>query len=128
MRYIILGAGAIGGAIGGRLHESGRNVVLVARGAHYEALRDRGLELRDPERTVTLQVPVADSPAAAMPEPDDVVILATKTQQSEAALSDLQRTQHAGRDGVSSPHLGPRVVCAQNGVENERLALRRFAN
>jgi 2-dehydropantoate 2-reductase len=127
MRYIILGAGAIGGAIGGRLHECGRDVVLVARGAHYEAIRERGLELRDPERTVTLDVPVADSPAAARPRPDDVVILATKTQQSEAALLNLWM-QQVGRGGPNPYQFSPSVVCAQNGVENERLALRRFAN
>ncbi|MFN8508386.1 MAG: 2-dehydropantoate 2-reductase N-terminal domain-containing protein [Dehalococcoidia bacterium] len=33
MRYIIYGAGAVGGAIGGRLFQSGRDVVLIARGA-----------------------------------------------------------------------------------------------
>lgn len=32
MRYIIVGAGAVGGAIGGRLAEAGHDVVLVARG------------------------------------------------------------------------------------------------
>ena len=39
MRYIIIGAGAVGGTIGGRLFDSGHEVVLVARGAHLEALR-----------------------------------------------------------------------------------------
>ncbi len=38
MRYVILGAGAIGCAIGGRLFEHGHDVVLVARGAHLAAL------------------------------------------------------------------------------------------
>ena len=117
MRYVILGAGAIGGAIGGRLHQSGAEVVLVARGEHYEALRRRGLELRDPERTVTLEIPVVSTPAAARPTSHDVVILATKTQQSEAALDSLPPAAAEDR---------PRVVCAQNGVENERIALRRF--
>ncbi|EDX26561.1 hypothetical protein SSAG_06252 [Streptomyces sp. Mg1] len=45
MRYIIIGAGAIGATIGGRLAESGREVVLVTRGAHAEALRADGLQL-----------------------------------------------------------------------------------
>lgn len=50
MRYVILGAGAIGGTMGGRLFESGHDVVLVARGAHQAAIAGRGLELRDPDR------------------------------------------------------------------------------
>ena len=41
MRYIVLGAGAIGGTIGGRLAQAGHDVVLVARGAHLDALRAR---------------------------------------------------------------------------------------
>jgi ketopantoate reductase len=44
-RYI-LGAGAVGGALGGRLGLIGRDVVLVARGDHLAALRERGLRLR----------------------------------------------------------------------------------
>ena len=48
---------------------------------------------------------------------DDVVLLTMKTQDTEAALGDLQA---AG--GSQLP-----VLCAQNGVENERIAARRFA-
>jgi 2-dehydropantoate 2-reductase len=118
MRYVILGAGAIGGAIGGRLHESGHDVVLVARGAHQQAISSRGLELRDPDRSVTLQIPTASRPAEVVWGEDDVAVLATKTQQSEALLVELA--------GCAPP--GVPVVCAQNGVENERLALRRFEN
>ena len=38
-RYIVVGAGAIGGAIGGQLTIAGRDAVLVARGDHLAALR-----------------------------------------------------------------------------------------
>jgi len=66
-RYIIYGAGAIGGAIGGRLFQHGYDVVLVARGAQYTALRDPGLQLISADTTSHLAVPVADSAAAAIP-------------------------------------------------------------
>jgi 2-dehydropantoate 2-reductase len=118
MRYIILGAGAIGGAIGGRLFQQGLEVVLVARGDHVLALKSKGLELRDPGATVTLPIPAVSRVAEAEPREDDIVILATKTQHSEALLIEL----------ANAAPLGIAVVCAQNGVENERLALRRFAN
>ena len=42
MRFVVLGAGAVGGVIGGRLAQHGHDVVLIARGAHYEAIRDAG--------------------------------------------------------------------------------------
>ena len=48
MRYIIIGAGAVGGTIGGRLFASGHEVVLVARGRHLDALRAHGLRLETP--------------------------------------------------------------------------------
>jgi 2-dehydropantoate 2-reductase len=48
MRYIVIGAGAVGGTIGGRLFESGHDVVLVARGPHLDALRAHGLRLATP--------------------------------------------------------------------------------
>jgi 2-dehydropantoate 2-reductase len=118
MRYVVLGSGAIGGAIGGRLFEHGHDVTLVARGANLAALCDRGLELRDPDRTIRLAVPAVASVGEAAPEDGDVVLLATKSQDSELALREL-----ASITPASVP-----VVCAQNGVESERLALRRFEN
>ena len=96
MRYLILGAGAIGGAIGGRLFQHGHDVVLIARGAHLEAIRSGGLELRDPEATVRLPIQAVATAEAAELRPDDVVILATKTQHSEALLADLAVVGPAG--------------------------------
>ena len=118
MRYVILGAGAIGCAIGGRLFEHGHDVVLVARGDHLAALASEGLELRDPERTVKLAIATAPTPAAADFRNGDVAVLTSKTQHSELLLTEL---------AACAPPSTP-VVCAQNGVENERLALRRFSN
>ena len=116
MRYVIYGAGAVGGAIGARLFQHGHEVVLVARGAHHDAVADRGLVLESPDGVVTLPVPVTRSPAEAEVRSDDVVLLAMKTQDTATALHDLA-------DAVDGP---VPVVCVQNGVENERLALRLF--
>ncbi|MGW0471079.1 ketopantoate reductase family protein [Streptomyces coeruleorubidus] len=123
MRYIIIGSGAVGGSIGGRLHESGRSVVLVARGAHFEALRDNGLRLQVPTGTLTLDVPVAARPEDVELREDDVLVLAVKTQDTVAALDTWAARPVAG-GGTAGERLP--LVCAQNGVENERLALRRF--
>jgi ketopantoate reductase len=41
MRYVIVGAGALGGCIGAKLAASGQDVALVARGAHLAALQVR---------------------------------------------------------------------------------------
>ncbi len=89
----------------------------MARGAHHDAIRDHGLTIRDPDGTVTLPVPVAASIAAVALEPGDVVILAMKSQDTPGALAAL----------VAHAPAGVAVACAQNGVENERLAARFFA-
>jgi 2-dehydropantoate 2-reductase len=115
MRYIIIGAGAVGGTIGGRLFDAGHEVVLVARGAHLTALRERGLRLELPDGDRELRIPVVDGPEALTARTDDVLVLAVKTQDTAAVLG----TWDSYGDS-------PAVVCAQNGVENERLALRHF--
>ncbi|MFD0412727.1 ketopantoate reductase family protein [Streptomyces sp. NPDC127108] len=124
MRYIMIGAGAIGGSVGGRLAEAGHEVVLVARGAHHEALRDRGLTLITPDGTRTHRPPVVQNPAdLGELRADDVLVLAVKTQDAEAALDAWATRPVAG--GTTAAESLP-LVCAQNGVESERMALRRF--
>ena len=124
MRYIIIGAGAVGGAVGGRLAGAGHEVVLVARGAHHEALRDGGLRLRVPDGSYTYRVPAVDGPAALGElRPDDVLVLAVKTQDTVGALQTWGPAPVAG-GGTAAERLP--LFCAQNGVEGQRLALRVF--
>jgi 2-dehydropantoate 2-reductase len=117
MRFVVFGAGAIGGAVGARLFQGGNDVTLIARGAHAEALRS-GLTLEAPEESVTLPIPVQSDVAAVEWTDDTVVLLAVKGQDTDGALSQLCV--------VASPDTA--VVCMQNGVENERRVLRRFAH
>ncbi|MDH6538462.1 2-dehydropantoate 2-reductase N-terminal domain-containing protein [Streptomyces sp. SPB4] len=125
MRYIIIGAGAIGATIGGRLAESGREVVLVARGAHAEALRTDGLRLTTADGPRVHRLPVVAAPAELGElRPDDVLLLTVKTQDAIAALDTWGDAEVAG-GGTAAQRLP--LLCAQNGVESERLALRRFA-
>ncbi|GAA2235197.1 MULTISPECIES: ketopantoate reductase family protein [Kitasatospora] len=127
MRYIIIGAGAIGGTIGGRLYEGGFEVVLVARGAHGAALRTGGLRFSTPEGVRALPIPTVPGPAEIELRSGDVLVLAVKSQHTEGVLAEWAPRPVTGTAG------GPRtagevlpIVCAQNGVENERLALRHF--
>jgi 2-dehydropantoate 2-reductase len=116
-RFVVYGAGAVGGVIGSRLFESGREVVLIARGAHRDAIARAGLRVESPEGVVTSPVRALAEPAALDWREDDVVLLTMKGQDTAAALGALE---------AAAPR-SIAVVCAQNGVENERLALRRFA-
>ncbi|MEU6347800.1 2-dehydropantoate 2-reductase N-terminal domain-containing protein [Streptomyces sp. NPDC047072] len=124
MRYIIIGAGAVGGAVGGRLAGAGHEVVLVARGAHHAALRDGGLRLRVPEGEFTYRLPVVAGPGELGElRADDVLVLAVKTQDTEAALGAWGPAPVAG-GGTAAERLP--LLVAQNGVEGQRIALRRF--
>ncbi len=116
MRYVIYGAGAIGGGIGARMHQAGKDVVLIARGDHLAAMQREGLTLRTPDETVTLPVTAVAHPSEIDWKGDEVVILAMKSQDTQAALEAL-------RDAAGDVPL----VCAQNGVANERMAARIFS-
>ena len=114
MRFVVVGAGAIGGVVGGRLAQHGHAVVLVARGRHGAAMAADGLLIRSPDDEVRVSVPVFERPDQIMFGPDDVVLLAVKGQDTPAALASL-----AGAPADVA------IVCLQNGVDNERQALRR---
>ncbi|KQV72652.1 2-dehydropantoate 2-reductase [Nocardioides sp. Root122] len=117
MQYVVYGAGAVGGVVGGTLARAGHPVTLVARGAHLAAIRDRGLVLDAGDGRNTVEAAATDTAAEVDWTGDIVVVLAVKSHQAAVALDDLRR--HA-------PAETP-VVCATNGIATEVAALRLFA-
>ncbi|MEM6422942.1 MAG: 2-dehydropantoate 2-reductase, partial [Pseudomonadota bacterium] len=114
MRIVILGAGGVGGQLAVRLALAGRDVAVLARGAHLEAIRARGLTLKTPDDTVTAPLEAAASAegmAAA-----DVVIFAVKGQDLDGAME------------LSVPLIGPRTLLLPflNGVEAPARLAARF--
>lgn len=124
MRHIIIGAGAVGGVVGGLLASVGKDVVLVARGPQLAALRAGGLEVTTAAGTVRVRPGVSAGPDDVDLRPDDVLVLAVKSQDTADALAAWSDRPVAG-GGTAAERLA--VVCAQNGVDNERAALRVFA-
>jgi 2-dehydropantoate 2-reductase len=124
MRFVVVGAGAIGGTIGGRLHESGHDVVLIARGRHLEAIREHGLRLRTPEGEQRLAVPVAAGPEEVELDEGDVLVAAVKSQDTEGLLTDWGDAPLRMSESTAGERLP--IVMAQNGVTNEAAALRHF--
>jgi 2-dehydropantoate 2-reductase len=117
MRYVIFGAGAVGGLVGARLYQSGHQVQLIARGTHYEAIKRDGLTMLSPNERETFRIPVAPDAGSAALRAGDVILLCVKAQDSWAALLDI-------RD--AAPRLELPIVCMQNGVASEEMALRLF--
>jgi len=107
MKIAVVGAGGVGGYFGGRLAEAGADVAFLARGAHLEAMRTRGLRILSPKGDLHLpRVSAAGSPAEIGPV--DVVLFAVKLYDTESALTLLP------------PLLAPNtaVVPLQNGVDS----------
>lgn len=117
MRFIVYGAGAIGGVVGGRLAQAGEDVILIARGEHLAAIQRDGLRLEDADASVTVPLEAVGRPSELTWRGDDVVLLGMKSHQTMDALIELRLTV---------PDVP--VFCLQNGVENERVALRLFAD
>ena len=115
MKIAVMGAGGVGGYFGAKLAAAGNDVTFIARGAHLDAMRTRGLSVLSPLGDVTLAT------VSATDEPGDVgivdfAILAVKLWDTESAARSIL------------PMLGPNstVVSFQNGVLKDD-ALRSIA-
>jgi 2-dehydropantoate 2-reductase len=119
MRFVMLGAGAIGGVIGGQLAKAGLDVVFVdTLREHVEAIDRHGLRLNGVHGSHVLRVPATTEVGAVGPRDGDVVLVTVKSFHTDAALAGLRRTT-----GLELP-----IFCAQNGVRNEEVAQRYFRN
>lgn len=118
MRFIIYGLGAVGGAIAAALTRTGHDVIGIARGRMLAAVREGGLLFRTPAGAERVALEIVGAPSEIEFRPDDVILLTMKSQDTAEAVAALVGA------GVSNQS----VFCFQNGLNNERLALRHFAN
>jgi 2-dehydropantoate 2-reductase len=107
MRIAVVGSGGVGGYFGGRLAAAGADVTFLARGAHLDALRTRGLQIESPKGNVHIE----RTKAAADPSevgPVDIVFFTVKLYDTEPAIALLP------------PLIGPdtAVIPFQNGVDS----------
>ncbi|MBV8862371.1 MAG: NAD(P)-binding domain-containing protein, partial [Mycobacterium sp.] len=121
---MIIGAGAIGGAVGAALARAGTPAVLVARGRHAEVLAAEGMTLRTPDGTFRTPVTAASEPNQVRLTHRDVLVFTTKTQQLDAALQDWVDQPVQGPDGIVGT-AGEKLpaMTALNGVAAEEKAL-----
>ncbi len=118
MRFVVFGAGAIGSGIGGHLHRTGRNALIVGRPAHVDRIRQRGLQLVTADQTHTLSVPAVSRAEDVGFTEGDVVLLCVKSQDTDRALVEVRA---AGGDPRTLP-----ILCCQNSITNEPAAARYF--
>ena len=108
MKILVMGSGGVGGYFGAKLARAGEDVVLVARGAHLEAIRTHGLKVKsaiDGEFVVGSRA-TGDPGSAGIA---DLVLFCVKSYDTEAAADAIR------------PAVGPEtaVLSLQNGVDNE---------
>jgi 2-dehydropantoate 2-reductase len=104
MRICIFGAGAVGGHIAAKLAAAGNEVSVVARGAHLQAMRERGLKLLHGAETILGRVRAAET--ARELGPQDAVFVTLK-----ANLLPAFAEQAEGLLGTDTA-----VVFVQNGI------------
>lgn len=104
-RICVFGAGGVGGYLTARLVQAGRDVTLIARGAHLDRIRSHGLTIRTKTDEFTVDVPASDM-MAGFPAFDTIIITA-KAPALPAIAKSL------------APHLVPSttVLFATNGVQ-----------
>jgi 2-dehydropantoate 2-reductase len=106
MRIAVVGAGGVGGLVGGLLARAGANVALVARGEHLRVIREQGLRVDSPRGSFTVTgLDVADDPGRLAPA--DAVLVAVKGWQVREVAPRLAPLLKP--DGVAVP--------LENGVE-----------
>ena len=96
MRFLVLGAGAVGGYFGGRLAEAGRDVTFLVRGPRANALSEHGLQVTS--QLGDFQVPVKVATADRVGGPYDVVLLTAKHYDLDGAIAAI------------SPAVGPETA------------------
>jgi ketopantoate reductase len=127
-RYIIIGAGAVGITFAAELQGAGRDVVVAARGAQLAALRAGTMRYHRPDGSRTLDLPAVAAPDELELTPADVLVLATKTQDAEQAAGGWAWRPVRCPDGsYRAAAASLPIVTLQNGLDAERILLRRFA-
>ena len=106
MRIAVMGAGSVGGCLGGLLAKAGNDVSLIARGEHLEAIRANGLKVVHSGGEFVVEVKATDDPVQVGPV--DLVLFTVKTHQNRHTISTLR------------PLMGQEtsVLTLQNGVES----------
>ena len=110
MRIAVMGSGGVGGFFGARLLRGGAEVTFIARGAHLDAMRERGLQIESTDESFHLpKVNVTDDPAAIGPV--DLVMFGVKLWDTEQAARSLL------------PVMGPdtALISFQNGVQKDEM-------
>lgn len=97
LKIAILGVGGVGGYIGAKLAQNGHDVTLIARGKHFEAIKQQGLHVNDNGETFTVhpQLIHTEDREALQNITFDVVFITTKSYDFQNACAIIADSLHA---------------------------------
>ena len=113
MKFLVLGAGALGTAFGGMLADAGYDVTLIGREKHIKPIREHGLRISGIWGSHVIKNIEATSELKSNYKPD-VVLLTTKSFDTENAMHELQPL-------IADNSV---VISLQNGIGNEEIIAR----
>jgi 2-dehydropantoate 2-reductase len=91
MKYLIIGAGGTGGCIGAYMTEAGKDVTLIARGAHLAAIQEKGLCMETMKKGNYTVFPVKAEDMAHYGECPDVIFVCVKGYSLEETVPFIRR-------------------------------------
>lgn len=94
MKYVIIGAGGTGGSIGGYLADAGADVTLIARGAHLQAMQEKGLSFETTKRGNFTVSPIKACDMEHYNESPDVIFVCVKGYSLEDTIPFIQKIAH----------------------------------
>jgi 2-dehydropantoate 2-reductase len=119
MRILVYGAGAVGGYIGGRLTQAGRDVTFIVRDVTADAINEQGLTITEAGQSIVVQPHISTSIAQtfmALEAPFDLIIMGMKAYDLAEAIDHL----------VAFCPEPPPILTLQNGIGIERPLIEQF--
>jgi 2-dehydropantoate 2-reductase len=89
MRILVVGAGAVGGYFGARLHQAGRDVTFLVRAKRAEEINAKGLRIISPQGDLTLHPRTVT--AGKLAGPYDLILVSVKSYTLPGAMNDFAR-------------------------------------
>ena len=125
MRFLVLGAGAVGGYFGGRLAEAGRDVTFLVRGPRTALLAEHGLTVESPLGDFRVPVAVATADRTSGNLPLTVAFDASKSTDPDGSASALT---YACGSTVGESSSSPICVEAANSARPGMSRARSFTS
>jgi 2-dehydropantoate 2-reductase len=103
MKYLVIGAGGTGGCIGAYMTETGKEVTMIARGAHLAAMQTNGLRMETTKKGNYTVKPVTATDMEHYTEQPDVIFVCVKSYSLADAVPFIRKVAKNDDGCYSNP-------------------------